>query len=142
MDFHPVAYLAQTTPLTEMRNLIEIAVGVVVLIGAAKSAYNGIIRDIYANLQSIPEINRRLVGIESQQEEIVDALVALSHVQRYDDVEIDPQEIRRSFDRVDQSKGFLDRDDASEWRRESDGGRPDVESDSGGDGDRTDEQRG
>lgn len=141
MDLHPAAYLAQTTSLTEMRNLVEIAVGIVVLLTTAKSAYNGTIRDIYANLQSIPEINKRLVGIESRQEEIVDALVALSHVQRNNDVEIDPQEIRESFDRVDRSKGFFDTDGPSEWRRESDGGQPATESDSDGD-DGADDPRG
>lgn len=93
-------------------------VGLAILFGAAKSAYNGTLRNSYEWLQMIEKINERGVYMEERQEEIIDALVALSHVQDDEDAEIDPHEVRYSFDRVDRSRSFIDRG-TREDRRET-----------------------
>lgn len=91
-------------------NIAQVVVGVVVLLGGAKSAYNGVLRKSYRRLKLIETLDERTAYIEGRQEEMVDALVALSHVQENDDVRVDPHEVRQSFDRVDRSQDFIDRD--------------------------------
>ena len=114
-------------------NIGQALVGLAILVGAAKSAYNGTLRNSYEWLQMIETIDQRSMYMEETQEEIIDALVALSHVQSNDDAEIDPYEVRKSFDRVDRSRSFIDRETRADrqdtQRRRRDKPEPDRDRD-------------
>lgn len=122
-------------------NVGQALVGLAVLIGAAKSAYNGTLRNSYEWLQMIETIDQRSMYMEETQEEIIDALVALSHVQSNEHAEIDPHEVRHSFDRVDRSRSFIDRGDRSDrqdtqQRRRQEGSQRDEDENTSPDGGR------
>jgi len=94
-------------------NITDIIVGAAAILGAFKSAYNGYIRTSYESLKAIERVEQQMTHVESKQEEMVDALVALARAQNRSDIEVDPQQVKRNFDRIDRAEEYLIDDDAT-----------------------------
>jgi len=74
---------------------LEILVAVVALLGAAKSAYNGVLSTMWRNLKMISEVYDRQENMAETQEKLVNAVVALSIAESDQDRGVDPKEVEQ-----------------------------------------------
>lgn len=100
------------------RAWVEVIVGLVVLGGAAKSAYNGNIRQFINSVQKIQEIDEKLDHICSRMDEQRetldnqrDTLIALAWAHEEEDVEIDPVSTEEELGMGPGVRRFLKDDD-------------------------------
>lgn len=119
-----VGILNVSPQIVETRYIFEILVAIVVLLGTAKSAYNGYVRDFFLDIQRISAVAARVERLEKRQERVIDSVVALAHVEKEDDSEINPREVRETLDRVDRSMSYVDDHGSSGHRH-----RPDARDD-------------
>jgi ABC-type multidrug transport system ATPase subunit len=93
----------------------ELLLAFIAILSALKSAYNGTLRELIENMRMIPNIENKVDEVEGKQEEMqakqgamVDALVALSYSQQYDDVEVPPERMREELLDDDGPSRFTD----------------------------------
>ena len=86
---------------------LEVVLAVVALVGAAKSAYNGVLGTVWRNINMIPEIDERQRKLADTQEKMVDATVALSIAESDDGRTVNPQEVERTLKEDGGVRDFL-----------------------------------
>ena len=96
---------------------LDIVVAVIAVLGAVKSAYNGIVRSLVNNIKQIPDIGKKVDHIEERQEQMVDGLIAVSVAQDEEDAEIDPDTLANRLREGDSYRVFLNRSDGNGARQ-------------------------
>lgn len=91
---------------------VDLLLAVIALLGVIKSAWNGMLRQIYIALREVPEMHnemRKISGMkekvddlyeqhkefEETQNEMKDAIIALARSQNDEDVETNPEKFQR-----------------------------------------------
>ena len=97
---------------------LDIVVAVIAVLGAVKSAYNGIVRSLVNNIKQIPDIGKKVDHIEERQEQMVDGLIAVSVAQDEEDAEIDPDTLASRLREGDSYRVFLNRSDGNGVRQD------------------------
>jgi len=93
--------------LADGANLLDIVVASMAVLGAVKSAYNGYVRKSYDRLKAIERVETQMAHVETKQEEMVDAIIALARAQQQKEVAVDPDTVRKNFDRIDRAEEYL-----------------------------------
>jgi hypothetical protein len=96
----------------------ELLLAAIAIMSALKSAYNGVLRELVNNIRRIPniedkvdEVEGKQEGMQSRQGAMVDAMVALSYSQQYEDVEVPPERMREELLEDDGPSRFTDSGD-------------------------------
>lgn len=84
--------------------LMNVAIGAITLISAAKSAYNGHVRRLIDNIHSIEDVDREVRAVRKDVhklgedlEDTQDAVVGVSYAMKYDDMDMDPENVERTL---------------------------------------------
>jgi uncharacterized protein YukE len=109
---------------------VSIVVGLIAVLAALKSAWNGTLRRVYSNITQIEEINSSMNEVQSKQNEIGEAIAVLSWAQEGAIDGVNPRAIeqrvgveRRMSDMIDDDNFYQDRappGEHPETRHESD----------------------
>ena len=77
--------------------MLQVGVAATIIIGALHSAWRGTLREMMQNIRRIEPIEEKVECVDEKQDDISDALVALSHAQANDGVEPDPEAMERDL---------------------------------------------
>ena len=77
--------------------MLQVAVAATVIIGAIYSAWRGTLREMIRNIRRIETIEQAVGCVDNKQDDISDAIVALSHAQANDGVEPDLEAMERDL---------------------------------------------
>ena len=92
----------------------KIAVALLTILGAAKTAYDGALRDAYVKLKLYDNLPDVLDSIQERQEVIVDTLVVLTRASANDSAEVRPEIIEDRLGRGDDLDRYLRESDESD----------------------------
>jgi hypothetical protein len=88
---------------------VDVAVGVIAVLGGLKSAYNGHVRRLVKNIYMVGEVKEQVDNIEERQEKLINSVVALSVAESKDDVTVDTDRLEKNL-RGQSYRLYLQRD--------------------------------
>lgn len=84
--------------------LMNVAIGAITIISATKSAYNGHVRRLIDNIHSIEDVDKEVRAVRKDVhklsedlEDTQDAVVGVSYAMKYDDMDMDPENVERTL---------------------------------------------
>lgn len=87
---------------TDVLVLVQIAVAVIVILAAAKSAWSGILRQVYVNIMYIPDIKEEMERVHDDVSTMADVVTANSYAIAYPTVAVDPHMVEEALQDEDE----------------------------------------